>query len=174
MNNNIHIVIAGGTFFKIYDPQTESMVMCNEHDVDDFMLELTSLISNISYSIWGLKDSLHMTHDDRESLYDHCKNKSNDKLVVIHGTGTMIQTAKCFYNNNLANKDNMRVVFTGSWTPYCLKLQEVIFNLGFALGSLKNLKEESFVKLAMNGMIFSNFDLLEKNIPLKTFQRLER
>ena len=61
------------------------------------------------------------------------KETDNEKIIVTHGTDTMIETAN-FVADNLENTGNKRVVFTGAFLPECFKDSDADFNVGVALG----------------------------------------
>lgn len=61
------------------------------------------------------KDSLEMTEDDREKLREVCEQSNHYRLLITHGTSTMVQTARHLAENRL-NKTR-RIVITGSLLP---------------------------------------------------------
>ena len=61
------------------------------------------------------------------------KETEIEKIIVTHGTDTMIETAN-FVADNLENPGNKIVVFTGAFLPECFKDSDADFNVGVALG----------------------------------------
>ncbi|MCA9309411.1 asparaginase [Candidatus Saccharibacteria bacterium] len=93
------------------------------------------------------KDSLDIDNDDRELILDACEHVDSDRIVVTHGTDTMIETA--VYLNKIANKV---IVLTGAMTPELFKDSDADFNIGFAAAAASTLNYG--VYLAMSGQIF--------------------
>ena len=38
-------------------------------------------------------DSLHMTDDDRQIILQQCRSAPESRIVITHGTDTMVETA---------------------------------------------------------------------------------
>ena len=95
------------------------------------------------------KDSLLITNEDRIELYQVCKNAMSDKIIITHGTDTMIETAEI-----LSDIKNKVIIITGSFRPEQLKNSDADFIIGVATGALNILKEGVYV--AMNGCVFKH------------------
>lgn len=93
------------------------------------------------------KDSLLITNDDRIELYQTCKNAKIEKIIITHGTDTMIETAEI-----LSDIKNKAIIITGAFRPEKFKNSDADFNIGVAVGALNILKEGIYI--AMNGCIF--------------------
>jgi len=61
-----------------------------------------------------MKDSLEMTDEDRKIILGNCKKIAEDKILITHGTDTMVETAKVLANSI---KDKT-IVLTGAMIPY--------------------------------------------------------
>ena len=85
-----------------------------------------------------------------------------DKIIITHGTDTMVETAKF-----LEDIENKTIVLTGSMQPARFKKSDAIFNSGFAYAAALSL--DNGVYIAMNGKIFSS-DNVRKNIDLGRFE----
>ena len=90
----INVLTTGGTIEKVYSEQSggvENVVGRIDHYVEllrlpDTQIEVTQLMN---------KDSLEMTHEDREEVLEAVRERINDSPVVItHGTDTMVETGK--------------------------------------------------------------------------------
>jgi len=101
-------------------------------------------------------DSLEMTDADREIILTHCQKSSTDKIVITHGTDTMVETAR-YLADNLQGKT---VVLTGAMIPIVFGSSDGLFNMGAALAYVQTL--ESGIYIAMNGQYFS-YDNVRKN-----------
>lgn len=93
------------------------------------------------------KDSLDITDEDRGLILEACQNTDIKKIVITHGSDTMIQTAEL-----LSQIGDKTIVLTGSLSPELFKDTDADFNLGAAIGAVGIL--ENGVYIAMNGRIF--------------------
>lgn len=92
------------------------------------------------------KDSLDITEGEREKILQACKDSLINKIVITHGTDTMLKTAEL-----LSQIDDKTIVLTGAMTPELFKNTDADFNLGTAIGGVSVL--DSGVYIAMNGLI---------------------
>ncbi len=93
------------------------------------------------------KDSLDVTERDREKIREACQTADAEKIIITHGTDTMIETAK-----KLGNLKNKVVVLTGAMKPEKFSDSDASFNVGTAVGAINVLR--SGVYIAMNGRIY--------------------
>ncbi|KAL5008015.1 hypothetical protein ScPMuIL_013596 [Solemya velum] len=75
------------------------------------------------------KDSQDITDVDRNDLMRACRDADQSKILITHGTDTMIQTAQYIARECLSKT----IVFTGSFLPETFKASDAEFNVGFAL-----------------------------------------
>jgi len=158
----ISIITVGGTIDKIYfDAKSEYEV--GPPNIEKVLGELNL---SIDYSIVSLlrKDSLDMTDSDRSLIYESVSKDSSDRILITHGTDTMVETAKY-----LADIKDKTIVLTGAHEPALFKTSDAIFNIGFALGALQVLEKGSYI--AMNGMVFQA-DKVWKNVEKNRFEQL--
>lgn len=90
------------------------------------------------------KDSLDMTDKDREHIKMVCAQASNKRIVITHGTDTMLKTAAV-----LSGVPDKTIVLTGSLLPERFKDSDADFNLGFAVASAGILANGVYI--AMSG-----------------------
>ena len=95
-----------------------------------------------------LKDSLHMTEEDRVHIVEACRNCAEDRILISHGTDSMPETARVLGGAGLPKT----VVLFGAAIPYVKPASDALFNLGFALSAVQHLPPG--VHVAMNGNIF--------------------
>lgn len=110
------------------------------------------------------KDSLDITEEDRKKIHQACQKANSDKIVVTHGTDTIIETAK-----KLSDIKNKVVVLTGAMRPEKFSDSDASFNVGTAIGAINVL--ENGVYIAMNGRIYPWHDVKRSS---KTGQFIER
>jgi L-asparaginase len=92
------------------------------------------------------KDSLDITEDEREKILQACKDSSINKIIITHGTDTMLKTAEL-----LSQINDKTIVLTGAMTPELFKNTDADFNLGTAIGGVSVLNPGVYV--AMNGLV---------------------
>lgn len=159
---SIKIICTGGTFDKVYyDSLSEFSI---GKPMAGPLLEEAG--AGFAYSIDSLlkKDSLELTDADRDLLAAHIRQCSERKILVIHGTDTMVTSAL-----HLGRLAEQTVVFTGAMQPARMRSSDAPFNLGFALGVLHCLP--AGVYLAMHGQVFSP-EHVQKNRQHSRFETL--
>jgi len=92
------------------------------------------------------------------------KNDSSDKILITHGTDTMVKTARY-----LAPIKGKTIVLTGALQPALFKTSDALFNIGCAIGALQVLKEGTYI--AMNGKVLQA-DNVRKNVEKNRFEEL--
>ena len=103
-----------------------------------------------------LKDSLQMRSEDREEILKRCVAFPEDKIIITHGTDTMVETAGVL-GKNLKGKT---VVLVGALIPYAFGASDALFNLGCAFAAVQTLMAGAYI--TMNGKIFP-WDHVRKN-----------
>jgi L-asparaginase len=94
------------------------------------------------------KDSQEITDADRQKIVDACDSSSIDKIVITHGTDTMIETAAA-----LVKVPNKTIVITGSMRPEKFSDSDAPFNVGAAIGALNVLSPGIYI--TMNGRVYT-------------------
>jgi L-asparaginase len=159
----IRILITGGTFDKEYDEINGKLYFKDTHLGE--MLKLGRCRLDIHVRTIMMIDSLEMTDDDRRIILDNCNKSPEERIVITHGTDTMVETARML-GESLKNKT---VVLTGAMIPYAFGSSDGLFNLGSALSFVQSLP--SGVYIAMNGKCF-RWDNVLKNRQTGTFEEL--
>jgi|TARA_A100001011_G_scaffold93991_1_gene98935 L-asparaginase len=157
---NIRIFVTGGTFDKEYDEINGNLYFKKTHIRE--MLDLGRSKIDVNISTLMMKDSLEMKNEDRALILDNCLKAKEDKIIITHGTDTMVETAKSI----AARKLNKTVVLTGAMIPYKFGSSDGLFNLGAAIGFVQSLNHGVYI--AMNGKYF-NHDEVEKNNDIGEF-----
>lgn len=142
----LRVFACGGTFDKCYDELTGELTFGSTHI--PAILHQARLDGRYACSILPLQDSLDMNDADRERILDHCRNANEKKLVIVHGTDTMAETARLI---DLARLDKT-IVLTGAMIPFAIEHSDAVFNLGFACAAAQTLA--AGVHVAMNGRVF--------------------
>ena len=158
---SIRIFVTGGTFDKEYDEITGNLFFKTTHIRE--MLELGRSKIGVNISTLMMKDSLDMSNNDRELILDHCLKAKEDKIIITHGTDTMVDTAKFIAAVNM----DKTIVLTGAMIPYKFGSSDGLFNIGAAIGFVQSLNQGVYI--AMNGKYF-NHDEVEKNNEIGEFK----
>lgn len=141
----IRIFTVGGTIDKIYF-DAKSRYEVGSPNIPEI---LDDLHLNLSFAVESLmrKDSLDMTDADREIILAAVSKAAESRIVITHGTDTMVDTARVL--SDVANKT---IVLTGSLTPALFKNSDAMFNIGAALTAVQIMP--AGVYIAMNGEVF--------------------
>lgn len=146
----IQILITGGTIDKHYMEHNGALDFA-ETKIPS-ILEQGRFNAKVKYQTVMLKDSLDMNNDDRKKITDACKTIQATKILITHGTDTMVETASYIANNEPILVSEKAIVLVGAMVPKTLKNSDANFNMGFALGALSVL--DAGVYIAMSGQIF--------------------
>ncbi len=159
---NIKIFTVGGTIDKIYfDAKSKYEVgkpMISE------LLDESNICVNYSVEPLMAKDSLEMTDEDRILLAKAIAKDKNTRILVTHGTDTMIKSALEVKKQIDKTKT---VVFTGSMSPAIFKDSDAVFNVGGALIAVQTLSPGVYI--SMNGRIFDPEKSI-KNVEMNRFE----
>jgi len=142
---DVKIFTTGGTIDKVYF-DAKSTYEVGDPQIVDILREANVTID------WELetlfrKDSLDLTDEDRAVIVEKVRRESCPRILITHGTDTMIETAKA-----LQGIPGKTIVLVGSLSPARFKSSDAEFNIGFALAAVQTLP--SGVYIAMNGRIF--------------------
>ena len=162
--SNIKIFTCGGTFEKVYDPISGELTFKNS--IINELVAISRVTIPIHTEKIMLIDSLEMNKEHREKTSKRIAEDPNKFIVLIHGTDTMIETAK---EISLRKRDEQIVVITGAMVPFALKKSDAFFNFGCAIGALNYVSPGIYI--AMNGKIL-NFSKAKKNKALGIFEDL--
>ncbi|MBI2647114.1 asparaginase [Candidatus Woesearchaeota archaeon] len=160
----IKIFATGGTFDKVYDEISGNLMFMETHLPS--MLYQARCRLDISIESIVLMDSLDMKLYHRQQITEKCKSCLEDRIVITHGTDTMVETAKLL-GTEIHNKT---VVLTGAMIPYSFVISDAFFNLGCALAYVQMLPYGTYI--TMNGRIF-NHDNVRKNKERGEFETIK-
>jgi L-asparaginase len=159
----IQILITGGTFDKSYNHLKGDLYFKKTHIPE--MLERSKSRLNVNVKTLMMIDSLEMTEKDIQLIIDECINSKSKRIIITHGTDTMVRTA-----TKIAKEvKGKTIVLTGAMIPYAFgSSSDGFFNLGSALSFVQVLKKGVYV--AMNGQYFKH-DNVKKNIEKGFFEK---
>ena len=157
----VRIFITGGTFDKAYDEIRGRLHFHDTHLPD--MLRLGRCRLEVEIRTLMMVDSREMTEVDRKLIARNCRETLEDRIVITHGTDTMVDTARV-----LAREvKGKTIILTGAMIPIAFGSSDGLFNLGGALTAVQALP--SGVHIVMNGRIFA-WDNVRKDINTGVFE----
>ncbi|MEJ2115504.1 MAG: asparaginase domain-containing protein [Gammaproteobacteria bacterium] len=144
--HQVKIFCTGGTIDKVYfdalsDYQIGDPVVGNilKEGLAKFSFDVVSILK---------KDSLEITDEDRDIIYQQVSADSCEHILITHGTDTMINSAQ-----RLEEIKDKTIVLTGAMQPARFRNTDAIFNIGYAISAAQHLPHGIY--LAMNGQIFT-------------------
>jgi len=156
------IVTTGGTIDKVYfDDKSDYQV--GEPQIGRILQELGVAFRFNVIPILR-KDSLHIDAADRELLRATIAAQPMRRVLVTHGTDTMVETAAVL--DGIAGKT---IVLTGALNPARFRGSDAEFNIGTAVGAVQSLP--AGVYIAMNGRVW-NPRGVRKNVAANRFEAI--
>ena len=129
------------------------------------MLRLGRSRVEVSLRTLMMIDSLEMRDTDRELIVRNCAACDQQRIVITHGTDTMVETAAALAKGI----QGKTVVLTGAMIPYAFGSSDGLFNLGSALSFAQVLPPGVYI--AMNGKHFA-WDRVRKNRETGVFEEM--
>jgi L-asparaginase len=160
---SIRILVTGGTIDKEYDPLTGELTFAKSH-LSNMLNQVKCKVRFVLEEVM-LKDSLQMMSEDREEILKRCIDYLEKKIIVTHGTDTMVETARVL-GKNVKGKT---IVLVGAMIPYAFGASDALFNLGCAFSAVQALPQGVYI--TMNGKIFP-WDKVRKNKESGEFEEL--
>ena len=156
----LEIFTTGGTIDKVYF-DAKSTFEVGDPQIEEVLREANLAID---YRVTPLlrKDSLELTDADRSMIRAAVEQTLSQRIVITHGTDTMITTAK-----NLADVPGKTIVLTGAMQPARFRFTDAVFNIASAMMAAQTLP--AGVYIAMNGRIFNPLTA-RKNVVLNRFE----
>ncbi len=156
----IKFITTGGTIDKVY------FDALSEYEVGSPQVQevLKDANVNLEFEVESVlkKDSLELTEEDRILVRRAVDAEPCPRVIVTHGTDTMIQTAMVL--RGIAGKT---IVMTGSIQPARFRNTDAAFNIGTAIGAVQCLPPGVYI--AMNGRVFEP-DRVRKNREMNRFE----
>jgi L-asparaginase len=144
----VRIFVTGGTFDKEYHELTGTLAFKHTHLPE--MLRLGRSRVDVSITTLMMIDSLDMTDADRARIVEQCVAAAESRILITHGTDTMVETARAAA---AAAPPGKTIVLTGAMIPYAFGSSDGLFNLGSALSFVQALAPGVYI--AMNGRCFT-------------------
>jgi L-asparaginase len=106
-----------------------------------------------------------MQDRDREAIRAAVAAREESRIVVTHGTDTMVDTARA-----LTGITGKTIVLTGALSPARFQASDAVFNIGMAVAAAQTCPPG--VWIAMSGRVFA-CDEVRKNRDRNRFERIE-
>ncbi len=160
----ILFIQTGGTIDKDYPKQTKGYAFeINEPAVKEMLEKINPAFDYEVFSVLR-KDSLDLTVKDRKKIFEICERADFNKIVITHGTDTMIETARF-----LSEIKDKTIVLTGAFKPSKFSNSDADFNVGAAIGAVGVLGKGVYI--VMNGMVFE-YDKVKRNKITGKFEKI--
>lgn len=142
----VRVFITGGTFDKEYNELDGTLYFQDTHLPE--MLRLGRCHVPVEIRTLMMIDSLEMTEADRLLIARNCSAAPESRIIVTHGTDTMVETAAVL----ASAVEHKTIVLTGAMVPYKFGSSDGLFNLGSAFAFVQTLPHGVYI--AMNGRCF--------------------
>ena len=158
----IKIFATGGTFDKEYNEINGELYFKDTQIFE--LLKLGRSQLDVKIETLMMIDSLLMTNDDRDYIASKCKQEKTDRIIITHGTDTIVETAKLL----AAKVKDKTIILTGAMIPIKFGSSDGLFNLGSALSFVQVINPGIYI--TMNGKYFK-YDNVFKNKKLGIFEK---
>ena len=124
----LRIIATGGTFDKHYDELSGQLVF-RQSVIPDVLARARLTLEVVFEPLFAL-DSLEMQASHRQQIKQACSESAEDRIVIVHGTDTLCDTAEVLGTSKLAKT----IVLVGAMIPYEVTNSDALFNLDFFMG----------------------------------------
>ena len=142
----LRIIATGGTFDKRYDPLKGELSFGESHLRE--IVARARIAGTVAIDVPIMIDSLEMNDTHRQAILAACRACAERRIVIVHGTDTMVETARVLGEAALEKT----IVVTGAMVPYEVAGSDALFNLGFAMGCANTAAHGTWI--AMNAVLF--------------------
>lgn len=161
---SLRIIATGGTFDKHYNPLDGALAF--GESVLPEALARARLTESFTFEPLMAMDSLDMQDIHRQQILAACKGAPEGRIVIVHGTDTLCETAAVIASAQLAKT----IVLTGAMVPYDIVGSDAMFNLGSAITASR--LSSHGVWIAMHAQLFA-WKEVRKNRALGFFERAD-
>ncbi len=161
----IDIFVTGGTFDKQYNELDGELLFRGTRLPE--MLKQGRCTLDVEIRILMMVDSMSMTDADRNIVLENCKAAPGDRIVIIHGTDRMVETARVLAESI----HDKTIVLSGAMIPFMFAGSDSLFNLGSSLAFVQTLPHGVYI--AMNGKYF-HWDNVRKNREKGEFEKIRQ
>jgi L-asparaginase len=160
----VRFLVTGGTIDDI-DYKNPKDAPARRKSLIPKLLEQAKFMSKYNVSVILQKDSRFFAKKELDLIYHNCKNSKEDKIIITHGTITMVETAKYLGQKKLSKT----IVLVGAKIPANNKKSDAMSNLGGAFAAVQLLPHGVFIFI--NGKLFV-WNNVKKNFKKGIFETL--
>lgn len=142
----IAFIQTGGTIDKDYPRKTGGYAFEIDKPAFERILQNLGPAFEFESHLVLKKDSQDITTEDREALKTFINDLTADKIIVTHGTDTLIETSKY-----LDGGWEKTIILVGAKLPERFVNSDASINLGAAIGAVQTLEHGVYV--CMQGVI---------------------
>jgi L-asparaginase len=163
-NNKVLVITTGGTIDKRYNALTGDLYF--EGTIVEGIIRQANIYAYEIEIVSPMQlDSLDMLPKHRRIIADLCENRPEKLIVVLHGTDTMVESAKVVGELGL----DKTIVFTGAMFPYEMRESDAATNVISALSVVQVMASGTFI--SMGGAVFP-YDNVTKDTSIGKFVEL--
>lgn len=143
--SDIHFILTGGTIDKSYDPSTEKPEPNSESVIPFYFNKIVKPHPGLSFETICLLDSNDITPTIREQIGKAIQNAPSNRIIIVHGTSAMTNTAD-YLKTLLGENHNKTIVMVGAMIPMKeFAMSDAGFNLGYAVAQVQTMKPSIYV-----------------------------
>lgn len=159
----ILILSTGGSIDKYYDTRVSDFIVGEPQAAG--LLREAGVTQEYELQSILRKDSLQIDDDDRKGIVESVRGAPHERILITHGTDTMVATALALEGIN-----GKTIILTGAMQPAAFKHTDAAFNLGAAFLAVQTLPPGVYV--VMNGRVFDPHQV-QKNLDANRFETKE-
>jgi L-asparaginase len=161
----ILVIQTGGTIDKDYPRTIRGYAFEIGEPAAQRVFERVGLELPVVFRTVCRKDSQEITADDRYLIFDCCANAPQQRILITHGSDTLLETAA--YLSEFSDLGSKIIVLTGAMKPETFRNSDADFNIGCALGALQSLSIAG-VYVSMHGIV-ARWDLIQRDASTHRF-----
>ena len=158
----IIFIQTGGTIDKDYPKTTKGYAFEFGEPATRRILERLSPSFEYSILTSCQKDSLDITNEDRQALVNLIQQQTSKKIIITHGTDTLIETAQFVFQKI----NNKVIILTGAMRPERFTNSEADLNIGSAIAGTQTLPHGVYI--TMHGIIKS-WNIIQRDLETGKF-----
>lgn len=165
-NKKISFLLTGGTIDGEYDPAQERKVIRAKSIIRDYIETTIKPHFDYDFKTLMMIDSLDMTNTHRAEILKGVSEAATDKIIITHGTSTIVETAT-YLSQHLPN-NKKTIILVGAMIPLVgFYPSDAAFNLSYAVASSQH--QKAGIYICMNGQVFTP-DEVQKNLEHSRFE----
>ena len=165
--SDIHFIFTGGTIDSSYDTSKQKCVPNKESLIPSYLKQVIKSHPSISHETVFMLDSGEIDDKKRTKILQAVKKSSASRIIVSHGTDTMVKTLE--YLTKFFPGTKKTIVLVGAMIPLKEFAQsDAGFNLGYAISEVQRL--EPGIYICMNAHTFKAGEVV-KNYEKARFEK---